>query len=112
MVGHASELSSTASVYRVFHRSHGPTFTHGDFQRKNVQIQRVIDNSGGYDIPKPQIAILDWEKSGWYPSYWEYSLAVCALRWDDDWCLWIEKVLEPFVSESSWLQTIRLELWS
>ncbi|KAE8348077.1 hypothetical protein BDV28DRAFT_144391 [Aspergillus coremiiformis] len=96
---------------RVF-RNHGPTFTHSDFQRKNVQIQRVMDNNSGHDNPKLQVTILDWEKSGWYPSCWEYCLAVCALRWNDDWCLWIEKVLELFDSESSWLQTIRLELWS
>ncbi|EER45196.1 phosphotransferase enzyme family protein [Histoplasma capsulatum H143] len=34
-----------------------------------------------------ELVILDWEKSGWYSSYWEYSLAVCALYWDDDWAL-------------------------
>lgn len=27
-----------------------------------------------------QIVILDWEKSGWYPGYWDYCLGVCALR--------------------------------
>lgn len=49
---------------------------------------------------------------GWYPAYWEYGMAVCALRWDDDWCLWIDNVLEPFVSEAAWFQSRRLELWS
>lgn len=93
-------------------RSHGPTFTHGDFQRKNIQIQRVVNNSDGHDTSQLQVTVLDWEKAGWYPSYWEYCLAVCALRWDDDWCLWIEKVLDPCVAESAWFQAIRLELWS
>ncbi|PYH66726.1 uncharacterized protein BO88DRAFT_392173 [Aspergillus vadensis CBS 113365] len=96
-------------------RSSGPTFTHGDFQRKNVQVHRVVDDEsggGGDAIPQLQVTILDWELSGWYPSYWEYCLAVCALRWDDDWCLWVEKVLDPCVAESAWFQAIRLELWS
>lgn len=93
-------------------RSHGPTFTHGDFQRKNIQIQKVVNNSDGHDTSQLQVTVLDWEKAGWYPSYWEYCLAVCALRWDDDWCLWIEKVLDPCVAESAWFQALRLELWS
>ncbi|KAL4948021.1 phosphotransferase enzyme family protein [Aspergillus filifer] len=79
-------------------RDHQPTFTHGDFQRKNIIVQRAKDEAG--------------EKSGWYSSYWEYFLAVYALRWDDDWCLWVEKTLDPFVSEAAWLQTLHLELWS
>ncbi|EER36361.1 phosphotransferase enzyme family protein [Histoplasma capsulatum H143] len=90
---------------------HEPTFTHGDCQRKNIMIQsdpqRTTTNNRALEL-----VILDWEKSGWYPSYWEYSLAVCALRWDDDWALWIEKMLDPFISEVSWLQMLRLELWS
>ncbi|CDM37774.1 unnamed protein product [Penicillium roqueforti FM164] len=51
-------------------------------------------------------------KSGWYPGYWEYCLAVCALRWDDDWSLWIDGILSPCVSEAAYFQSLRLELWS
>ncbi|OAT04569.1 phosphotransferase enzyme family protein [Blastomyces gilchristii SLH14081] len=90
---------------------HKPTFTHGDCQRKNIMIrsdpQRTTASNRALEL-----VILDWEKSGWYPSYWEYCLAVCALRWDDDWGLWIEKMLDPFIAEVSWLQMLRLELWS
>jgi len=91
---------------------HRPTFTHGDFQRKNIIIQMKEVDFSDPDSTEPQVIILDWEKSGWYPGYWEYCLAICALRWNNDWCLCIEKVLKPFVSEAAWLQTICLELWS
>lgn len=94
-------------------RDNRPIFTHGDFQRKNIIVQRNLeshDDTSGK--PGLDIFVIDWEKSGWYPIYWEYCLAVCALRWDDDWCLWLEQVLEPFASEAAWFQTIRLELWS
>jgi hypothetical protein len=95
---------------RVF-CGHEPTFTHGDCQRKNIMVRADTHSksSGGHTF---DVVILDWEKSGWYPAYWEYCLAVCALRWDDDWGLWIQKILEPYVPEASWLQMLRLELWS
>ncbi|GLB19609.1 phosphotransferase enzyme [Aspergillus tubingensis] len=43
-------------------RSHGPTFTHGDFQRKNIQIQRVVNNSDGQDTSHLQVTVLDWKR--------------------------------------------------
>ncbi|KAL2381324.1 hypothetical protein RJ035_006480 [Blastomyces gilchristii] len=90
---------------------HKLMFTHGDCQHKNIMIQSdpqwMTANNRTLEI-----VILDWEKSGWYSSYWEYCLAVCALCWDDDWGLWIEKMLDLFISEVSWLQILRLELWS
>ncbi|RJE23145.1 Phosphotransferase enzyme family protein [Aspergillus sclerotialis] len=85
---------------RVLYDDYGPTFTHGDFQRKNIIIREDVEQSGLTGESNFRVFIIDWEKSGWYPSYWEYYLAVCALRWDDDWCLWVEKVLEPFASQA------------
>jgi hypothetical protein len=93
-------------------RGNRPTFAHGDFQKKNIIIQRKSDGATTDYHREMRVVMLDWEKSGWLPSYWEYCLAVCALRYDDDWCLWVAKALIPFISESVWLQTLRLELWS
>lgn len=89
-------------------QGHKATFTHGDLQRKNIMIREKIQQ----DEERPRVVVIDWEKSGWYPVYWEYCLAVCALRWDDDWPLWIDAILTPFASEAAWLQSLRLELWS
>ncbi|KAJ5358719.1 phosphotransferase enzyme family protein [Penicillium cataractarum] len=82
-------------------------FTHGDLQRKNIMIREKRQGSD-----EVSLVLIDWEKSGWYPRYWEYCLAVCALRWDDDWSLWIDRIITPFVAEAAWLQALRLELWS
>ncbi|UPK99102.1 hypothetical protein LCI18_010037 [Fusarium solani-melongenae] len=46
-----------------------PTFTHNDFQRKNV----IVRDDG---VP----VIIDWEFASWYPIYWEYSTAI-KIRW-------------------------------
>ncbi|CAG8205259.1 unnamed protein product [Penicillium salamii] len=89
-------------------KGHKATFTHGDLQRKNI----ILREKSHQDQECSRLVIIDWEKSGWYPGYWEYCLAVCALRWDDDWSLWIDRILSPFVSEASWFQSLRLELWS
>lgn len=46
---------------RVLH-DNGPVFTHGEFQRKNIIVQKTGEQNSG-DSPKFQIVILDWEKS-------------------------------------------------
>lgn len=83
-------------------------FTHCDFQRKNIMVRETNDQSK----EEENLVIIDWEKSGWYPRYWEYCMAFCALRFDDDWPLWIDSILTPFLSEAAWLQSLRLSLWS
>ena len=82
-----------ASVYR----NNEPTFSHTDFQRKNVVVR---DRTAQLDDTNPELVIIDWEFAGWYPSYWEYARAIFACgRWDDDWCDWVDKILEPFRNE-------------
>ncbi|KAI6815630.1 hypothetical protein KC315_g7744 [Hortaea werneckii] len=81
-------------------------FTHGNLQRKNVMVEK---DQGGSEW---KVTILDWEFSGWYPSYWEYSMAFCALgKWDNDWYLHLRRVLEPADSEAAWVKLIRLEMF-
>lgn len=87
MEGHAIEQISIASASRASFMTivqHLPMVT---INRKNGIIQMQVANCNNADTAGLQIVILDWEKSGWYPAYWEYCPAVCALRWDDDWCL-------------------------
>jgi hypothetical protein len=60
-------------------RDHPPVFTHGDLQQKNILVRKVPCSGKGEETRfKYEIAILDWEFAGWYPSYWEYSRALFA----------------------------------
>ena len=83
-------------------RNHNPIFTHADFQRKNVMIR--TDGT---------LVIIDWETAGWYPGYWEYTLAMFTCgRWDDDWHIWVAKILDEYPNEYAWMDMLRRELWS
>ena len=53
-------------------RDHEAILTHGDLQRKNI----IIREKSHQSKEETRVVILDWEKSGWYPAYWEYCLFV------------------------------------
>lgn len=79
-------------------QDHPPTFSHGDIQRKNILIKYVERNK-----TEMEIVVLDWETAGWYPSYWDYARAMyCSAREDEDWHIWIEKLLKPYLNEFAW----------
>lgn len=82
-------------------RNHPPVFTHGDLQRKNV----VVRDDG-------KVVLIDWEAAGWYPSFWEYSMAMFACDFKDDWQLWLGKVIDECLSECSWMLMLWREIYS
>lgn len=95
-----------AEFYRrvppVVLKGHGPVFSHADFQRKNIMIK--ADGT---------LFIIDWETAGWYPTYWEYTLAMFTCgRWDDDWHVWVARILDEFPNEYARVDMLRRELWS
>lgn len=99
----------TRTFTSVF-QSHEPTFSHADFQRKNILIRK---RETQLDSAHSELVIIDWEFAGWYPSYWEYARAIFACgRWDDDWNDWVDKILEPFRNEYAWMELLLRELWS
>lgn len=102
-------------------RNHASVFTHADLQRKNIIIQSSPSSgvslaiNGDFDhflATDLRVALVDWEKAGWYPSYWEYCAASWAFRFDDDWPEYLETVLDPWPAEYAWLHILRNELWS
>ncbi|CAM6090446.1 unnamed protein product [Calypogeia fissa] len=83
---------------RVFH-DHPPTFTHGDFQQKNILVRKPksLDGRPGEDL---EVVLIDWEFSAWFPSYWESTMALylCG-RSDDDWYRWLPLILDEYLVE-------------
>ncbi|KAI9677356.1 MAG: hypothetical protein M1822_008163 [Bathelium mastoideum] len=88
-------------------RNHPPVFSHGDVQKKNIMVRTSVDSSHNGDEQKgslPDIVLIDWESAGWYPSYWEFLVALFAREgWDDDWAYWIEEFLDPALCEFGWV---------
>ncbi|KAH6642740.1 kinase-like domain-containing protein [Boeremia exigua] len=105
----------TRTFAEVF-EGHKPTFSHADFQRKNILVRNPAaqtDSLHQADIAHSELVIIDWEFAGWYPSYWEYARAIFACgRWDDDWSDWVDEMLEPYRNEYAWLGILIREMWS
>ena len=53
------------AVARTHQRPYGIRFTHGDLGVQNVLVRDDATVA----------AIIDWECAGWYPEYWEYTMA-------------------------------------
>ncbi|OJD15262.1 hypothetical protein AJ78_04484 [Emergomyces pasteurianus Ep9510] len=67
---------------------HRTVFTHGDLRLQNIMVK-----SGRIT------GILDWEFSGWYPEYWEFSKALYVWKWQNDWIDYLMDILQPYYSE-------------
>ncbi|KAF2107769.1 kinase-like domain-containing protein [Lophiotrema nucula] len=85
-------------------RNHMVTFSHSDLQRKNILVYTV-----GASF---EIAIVDWEVAGWYPSYWEFAIEFATLEWwVDDWPKYLEQAIEPWPFEAAVFRMIYQDLW-
>lgn len=73
------------------HRGQWPlVFTHGDLSSLNILVR-------GDQI----VGIIDWETSGWYPAYWEYTTACQVNPQNSFWCHEIDRFLDPLPLELS-----------
>lgn len=77
-----------------------PVFTHGDLNPSNILVR-----------DDKIVGIIDWEMSGWYPHYWEYtSLKIGSYLvnpvWDDN----IDKFLSPLPDELK-MEKVRFRWW-
>jgi len=80
-------------------KGHPPVFTHTDIQKKNIIVKRITADDF-------KISLVDWECAGWYPSYWEYAAIYAALEWRDDWPMWFEHIVEPWIAEAAIIRMI------
>lgn len=74
-------------------------FTHGDLNPSNI----LVD---GNKIT----GIVDWDFSGWYPHYWEYTSAWYGNRLRPDWQDMIPRFLQPYPKELE-MDIIRQKWW-
>lgn len=82
------------------HRKHQIAFTHGDLRQQNIMVKD--GNVTG---------ILDWEFSGWYPEYWEFSKALYIWKWQNDWVEYLVQILQPYYSEYAVHSFLTENLW-
>lgn len=76
-----------------------PVFTHADLNPFNILISgdRVV-------------GLVDWELSGWYPNYWEYTSVWLGSATRIEWRNTIDRLLEPFPDELK-MEAIRQKWW-
>ena len=63
------------------------------FAHSDLRPQNIIVKDGKV------AAIIDWERSGWYPEYWEYAKALLVWHWQSDWTDYLVQILQPYHAE-------------
>ncbi|KAK2850548.1 hypothetical protein FQN49_005564 [Arthroderma sp. PD_2] len=76
-----------------------PGFTHGDLNPSNVLVR-------GDKV----VGIIDWEFSGWYPPYWEFTSAWNCKLTGTEWQGLLDKFLDPYPAELK-METTRQIWW-
>ncbi|KAJ8133483.1 hypothetical protein O1611_g137 [Lasiodiplodia mahajangana] len=77
-----------------------PKFTHGDLNPFNILVR-----------DGKVVGIIDWEFSGWYPDYWEYTTAWFGNRTRLLWQGLLDKFLDPPLPDVFRMEEIRNRWW-
>ncbi|KAJ0124414.1 protein kinase subdomain-containing protein [Diaporthe amygdali] len=98
------EQAELDSVNEMIARQDGPwpppVFTHGDLNPSNILVR-----------DDKIVGIIDWEMSGWYPHYWEYtSLKIGSHLVNPTWDENIDKFLSPFPDDLK-MEKVRFRWW-
>ncbi|KAK4153045.1 kinase-like domain-containing protein [Chaetomidium leptoderma] len=93
-----STVPMLRSLYQIIFKGHKSVFTHADLFLDNIIIREDTKSA----------VFIDWERSGWYPSFWEYCLLMtCIDCREDDWWKYVPSVLDQYVAELGWMRTHR-----
>ncbi|KAG7285364.1 hypothetical protein NEMBOFW57_009990 [Staphylotrichum longicolle] len=79
--------------YHAVFKGHPSVFTHADFFRGNIMVR-----------PDGSVVVIDWERAGWYPSFWEYCGSILQLEHRDDWNEVVYQILDEYPAELGWFQ--------
>lgn len=77
-----------------------PCFIHGDINPFNILVR------GG-----KVVGIIDWEFSGWYPHYWEYTSAWFGNRTKTEWQEKLDQILDRPHPEIFKMEEVRNKWW-
>ncbi|OIW24544.1 kinase-like protein [Coniochaeta ligniaria NRRL 30616] len=83
----------------LHHAEHRIVFTHGDLNMRNI-----IMNNGRLS------GIVDWENSGWYPEYWDYTKARYITKRNRRWLDVVDCVFAAFGDYKAEYET-EYKLW-
>lgn len=76
-----------------------PVFTHGDLNPFNILVSR-----------DKIVGLIDWEFSGWYPHYWEYTSAWHGNSTRTEWQALLNEFLDCYPIELE-MERIRQKWW-
>jgi aminoglycoside phosphotransferase len=76
-----------------------PVFTHGDLNPFNILVR-----------DGKIVGVIDWEFSGWYPHYWEYTSAWLGNKTRQAWQNLLPKFMDPCPEELG-MEAIRQRWW-
>ncbi|KAF3914870.1 hypothetical protein ABW20_dc0105684 [Dactylellina cionopaga] len=83
-------------------KGHRIVFTHGDLLPRNIMVK-----------DGKVVAILDWEMSGWYPEYWEYTKIFYRPPYLKGWFKdgMVNKLIKPYYAELAVMIQAREIIW-
>jgi hypothetical protein len=110
------QLPQLRRVYHSIFEGHSPVFTDANFLGRNIMLRKdekddtvvaedkaVVGKDSAVDGKDDTVVIIDWEHSGWYPTYWEYCCAMIVCKYSDDWAEWVREMLEEYFPEHGWM---------
>ncbi|KAF4494980.1 kinase-like domain [Fusarium agapanthi] len=81
-----NNILRTPALPAIFHSTgHDIVFTHSDINMRNI-----LMHNGRIS------GIVDWENSGWFPDYWEYTKAHFVTKLNKRWLAVVDRIFENF----------------
>lgn len=98
-------------VARVL-QGHRPTLTHGDVQQKNIMVAENTSRTNDQGGRSFDVALVDWENSGWFPDFWEFFCACHPLifHWGEDWSWRVQEFVQVWPAEMAIMHLIDRDL--
>ncbi|PKY06058.1 phosphotransferase enzyme family protein [Aspergillus campestris IBT 28561] len=86
--------------------------THGDVEQKNIMVVENLSHPNDQGGRSFDVALVDWENSGWFPDFWEFFCASDPLhfQWEEDWPWQVQEFVQVWPAEMAVMQLIDKDL--